>query len=99
MISPVGSRFQLNCSVAVGYLITWAVSVPILNRELISDGGRDEARLNQRGIIVRVINNHSSQLIVNPTVVQLVSYADCIAEDVNDGTRTRSQRVNVTIYG
>ena len=98
MISPVGSQFQLNCSVARGNRIIWAVFVvPVLNRELLSDGS-DKNLLQQRGITVRELNNHSSQLVVNPTTVELVNYIECIAQD-NTGVRTRGQRVNVTIYG
>ena len=100
MISPVGSQFQLNCSVAVGHHITWAVFVTQLNRELRSYSGFEETLLRQRGITVRELNNnHSSQLVVNATTVQLVNYIECIDVDPVSGSRSRGQRVNVTIYG
>ena len=67
MISPVGSQFQLNCSVAVGHGVAWAVFITPLNRELLSDSGLDETLLRQCGITVRELSNdHSSQLVVNP---------------------------------
>ena len=99
MISPVRSQFQLNCSVAVGHGVAWAVFVTPLNRELLTDSF-DETLLRQRGIIVRELSNdHSSQLVVNPTTVQLVNYIECIDTDPVNGSRSRGQRVNVTIYG
>ena len=99
MISPVGSQFQLNCSVAVGHHIAWAVFVTPINRELLTYGF-DETLLRQRGITVRELSNdHSSQLVVNATTVQLVNYIECIDLDPVSGRRSRGQRVNVTIYG
>ena len=98
MISPVGSQFQLNCSVAVGHRVLWAVSITPVDRELLTSDSVDVELLRQHGIIVRELSDHSSQLVVNPTTVQLVNYIDCIAQD-NNGVRTRGQRVNVTIYG
>ena len=100
VISPVGSQFQLNCSVAVGHCIAWAVFVTPLNRELLSDSGFDETLLRQRGITVRELSNdHSSQLVINATTVQLVNYIECIDQDPVSGSKSRGQRVNVTIYG
>ena len=99
MISPVGSQFQLNCSVVVGHGVLWAVFVsPLLDRELLTSDSVDVELLRQRGITVRELSDHSSQLVVNATTVQLINYIDCIAQD-NNGVRTRGQRVNVTIYG
>ena len=97
MISPVGSQFQLNCSVAVGHRVTWAISVPWFGRELTSDRSVDEELLCQRGITVRTLDR-SSQLVVNVTEIQLVNYIKCVAED-SGGTVIRDQQVNVTIYG
>ena len=100
MISPVGSQFQLNCSVAVGHHITWDVFVTPLNRVLLSYSGFEETLLRQHGITVRELSNdHSSQLVVNATTVQLVNYIECIDLDPVSGNRSRGQRVNVTIYG
>ena len=100
MISPVRSQFQLNCSVAVGHGVAWAVFITPLNRELLSDSGFDETLLHQHGITVRELSNdHSSQLVVNPTTVQLVNYIECIDADPVSGSKSRGQRVNVTIYG
>ena len=97
LISPVGSQFQLDCSVAVGYFPLWIVFLSKFNREYLSDG-LDLVHLRQNNITVREFNNRSSQLVVNPTTVQLVNYIECIAQDII-GVRTRGQRVKVTIYG
>ena len=97
MIFPVGSQFQLNCSVAVGHRVYWAISVPWFNTELTSDRFVHEERLHEHGITVRTLDR-SSQLVVNVTEVQLVDYIECVAEDIN-GTVTRGQQVDVTIYG
>ena len=100
MISPVGSQFQLNCSVAEGHHVAWAVFIMPLNRKLLSSDGFDETFLRRHGITVRELsNNHSSRLVLNPTVVQLVNYIECIDVDPVSGRRSRGQRVNVTIYG
>ena len=98
MISPVRSQFQLNCSVAVGHHIAWAVFFTPINRELLTYGF-DETLLRQRGITVRELSNHSSQLVVNATTVQLVNYIECIDVDPVSGRISRGQRVNMTIYG
>ena len=97
MISPVGSQFQLDCSVAVGHRVYWEISVPWYNTKLTSDRFVHEERLHEHGITVRTLD-HSSQLVINVTEVQLVNNIKCVAED-NGGTVTRGQQVDVTIYG
>ncbi len=56
--------------------------------------------LNSRGITVKDGSNPtSSHLVINVTQVNSVEYVECEAVLLTDNTRTRSGRVDMTIFG
>ncbi len=72
-----------------------------LDNELASGDSLDTIVLNSRGITVKEgSNSTSSHLVINVTQVNSVAYVECEAVLLTDtNTRTRSGRVDVTIFG
>ncbi len=73
----------------------------VSDRELRSDSNFDEQALISRGITVKEgSNSTSSHLVINVTQVNSVEYVECEAVLLTDTSmRTRSGRVDVTIFG
>ncbi len=101
VVSPIGTPIELTCSVNTEYALRWFVQVLGLNNELTSGDSIDEMILNSRGITVKEgSNSTSSHLVINVTQVNSVEYVECEAVLLTDtNTRTRSGRVDVTIFG
>ena len=100
VLLPVGRQIIFNCSVSPGHtLIGWRVYVPDVKLEYLTDSTRNSESLALIGITVRMIDSLSTQLIVNATRENLLTYALCEARFGMDiSTLTRS-RVDVTVYG
>ncbi len=101
VVSPIGTPIQLTCSVNGEYALRWFVQVLGFNNELGSADPLDTMALNSRGITVKEgSNSTSSHLVINVTQVNSVEYVECEAVLLTDtSTRTRSGRVDVTIFG
>ncbi len=101
VVSPIGTPIELTCSVNGEYALRWFVQVSGLNNELASGDSLDTIVLNSRGITVKDgSNSTSSHLVINVTQVNSVEYVECEAVLLtNTNTRTRSGRVDVTIFG
>ncbi len=98
-MSPIGTPIELTCSVNTEYALRWFVQVS--DGELRSDSNFDEQALISRGITVKEgSNSTSSHLVITVTQVNIVEYVECEAVLLTDtSTRTRSSRVDVTIFG
>ncbi len=101
VVSPIGTPIELTCSVNREYALRWFVQVLGLNNELASGDSLDTIALNSRGITVKDgSNSTSSHMVINVTQVNSVEYVECEAVLLtNPSTRTRSGRVDVTIFG
>ncbi len=101
VVSPIGTPIELTCSVNREYALRWFVQVSGLDNELGSADRLDTMALNSRGITVKDgSNSTSSHLVINVTQVNSVEYVECGAVLLtNPSTRTRSSRVDVTIFG
>ncbi len=102
VVSPIGTPIELTCSVSGGYTLRWFVKVLGFNNELGSADDLDTMALNSRGITVKDgFNSTSSHLVINVTQLNnSVEYVECEAVLLTDtSTRTRSDRVDVTIFG
>ncbi len=100
VVSPIGTPIELTCSVNREYGLIWFVRVS--GMELRSDSEFDEPGFISRGITVKEqerSNSTSSHLVINATQVNSVEYVECEAVLLTDNTRTRSGRVDVTIFG
>ncbi len=98
VVSPIGTPIELTCSVNTEYALRWFVQVLGLDNELASGDSLDTISLNSRGITVK--DATSSHLVINVTQVNSVEYVECEAVLLsNPNTRTRSGRVDVTIFG
>ncbi len=102
VVSPIGTPIELTCSVNTEYALRWFVKVLGLSNELTTgDSFIDEIILNSRGIYEKEgSNSTSSHLVINVIQVNSVEYVECGAVLLtNPSTRTRSGRVDVTIFG
>ncbi len=101
VVSPIGTPIELTCSVNTEYALRWRVKISGLDNELASGDSLDAIALNSRGITVKEgSNSTSSHLVINVTQVNSVEYVECEAVLLsNPRTRTRSSRVDVTIFG
>ncbi len=101
VVSPIGTPIELTCSVNREYALRWFVQVLGLDNELASGDSLDTIALNSRGITVKdASNSTSSHLVINVKKVNIVEYVECEAVLLTDtNTRTRSGRVDMTIFG
>ncbi len=102
VVSPIGTPIELTCSVNEEYNLIWFVQVTDQLMELSSDSNFDRLALNSQGIYVKEgSNSTSSHLVINVTQLNnSVEYVECGAVLLtNPNMRTRSGRVDVTIFG
>ena len=99
VISPVGTRLQLNCSVVKGYSIhQWSVHLPGTPRA-VDTNDRLLEFLMEHGITVQNLGTQTSEFIFSGRENNSQTIVRCIAVDDNNPSITfPSEPVEVIIY-
>ncbi len=101
ILSPAGTRLQLNCSVIEGYVVSrWEIQLPDLpgGSDPVETGQDTETILMERGITFQNLGTPVSELIFNGDQRNSHSIVTCQAK-ADAINRSASDPAEVIIYG
>ncbi len=103
ILSPAGTRLQLNCSVTEGIVLRWGIQLPDLpdgSLPVETDRAGAEAFLMERGITFQNLGTPVSELIFNGDERNSHSIVRCQATmDIDSHISFSSDQAEVIIYG